>query len=83
MGKMTELVMFRCDKSGIARLTFKQTIDQMVVKRIIDIDLSIKRGLLKEKTGTGPNFTVDLLVFQQHVISSLIHEKVWFPKQKI
>ena len=53
--------------------------DSVVVKQFTDIP--INRGLFKEKTETGSNFTVP--VFLQYVIS-LMHQKVrvWF-SQKI
>ena len=42
--------------------------------------IPINHGSFKEKTETSSNFTV--VVFLQYVISSLIHQKVWF-SQKI
>ena len=46
----------------------------LVVKQFTDIP--INRGMFKENTETGSNFT--LPVFLQYVISSLMHQKVWF-----
>ena len=60
---MTEFVRFRFDYSGVVRLTFKQNIDPIVVKRFTDIQ--INRGLLKEKSETGLNLPYR-------------YEKVWF-----
>ena len=46
----------------------------LVVKQFTYIP--INRGPFKEKTKIGLNFTVP--VFLQYVISSLMHQKVWF-----
>ena len=42
-------------------------------------NIPINRGPFKENTETSSNFTI--LVFLQYVISSLMHQKVWFSQK--
>ena len=64
--------------ANVLRLLSQIMDEKLVVNQFTDIP--INRGPFKEKTETGSNFTTP--VFLQYVISSIMHQKVWFFQKK-